>query len=96
MSRRKLTLEELVAKGVFNPGNNRHRRALDESEQPLSDPELEELRTIVVWLRGERGAKTQSAKMLQKFAAAVSRQRSRSRARVLGRPVGVGVGLRPR
>jgi hypothetical protein len=68
MPRKKLTLEELVADGVFDAGNHRHRRALDESE-PLTDPELEALRQTVVWLRSERGgAKTQSAKMLQKVA----------------------------
>jgi hypothetical protein len=39
MPRERLTLEALVERGSFDPGNHRHRRALDES-QPLEDPQL--------------------------------------------------------
>jgi hypothetical protein len=74
MGRRRLTLPELVANGRFDAGNHRHRRALDTSG-PLSDPELEKKRQIVVSLRLDRvPSKFRAAEALQEFARAVNRR----------------------
>jgi len=72
MGRRRLRLEDLVEAGVFDVGNHRHRRALDESE-PLDDPELEELRQLALWHRDRNDAKTMGAERLRQFADAVAR-----------------------
>jgi len=71
MPRKRLTLEALVEKATFDPGNFRHRRALDESG-PLHDPELEEARRHVLDLRGPRGARVRGAEALQEFARLVA------------------------
>jgi hypothetical protein len=74
--RKRLTLEDLVEAGNFDPTNFRHRRALDESE-PLADPELEELRQEAVWFRQQRiPSKYRAAETLLDFAQAVVRTRS--------------------
>jgi hypothetical protein len=44
MPRKRLTLEALVEEGRLDARNWRHRRALDESREPLADAELEETR----------------------------------------------------
>ena len=72
MGRRRLRLEDLVEAGVFDVGNHRHRRALDESEA-LDDPELEELRQLALWHRGRNYGKTMGAERLRQFADAVAR-----------------------
>jgi hypothetical protein len=71
MPRKRLTLEALVAQGQFDPGNFRHRRALDESG-PLSDPELEEQRQHVLDLRGSFGGRVRAAQELRRFAGMVA------------------------
>jgi hypothetical protein len=71
MPRKAVTLSQLVAEHRFDPGNHRHRRALDESE-PLADPDLERARRHVVELRGSRDARVRSAEALQEFARAVA------------------------
>ena len=73
MGRKRLTLQVLVERGLFDPTNHRHRRALDESKEPLEDPELEELRKMALWHRGRNDAKTMGAERLQNFADAVNR-----------------------
>jgi len=66
-------LEDLVEAGVFDVGNHRHRRALDDSEA-LDDPELEELRQLARSFRtGRNDAKTRGAEVLRQFADAVAR-----------------------
>jgi hypothetical protein len=71
MPRKRLTLEDLVAGRRFNPGNFRHRRALDESG-PLDDAGLEAQRQTVLWLRGARGGRVRAAAELQRFARLVA------------------------
>jgi hypothetical protein len=71
MPRKRLTLEALVESATFDPGNFRHRRALDESG-PLYDPELEEARRLVLALRGPRGTRVRGAEALQEFARLVA------------------------
>ena len=77
MGRKRLTLQDLVDHGAFDPTNFRHRRALDESTEPLDDPELEELRQMALWHRGRNDAKTMGAERLRNFADAVSGSGSR-------------------
>lgn len=71
MPRSPVTLPQLVAEHRFDPGNHRHRRALDESG-PLEDPELERARLHVLSLRGTDGAKVRGAEALQEFARLVA------------------------
>jgi hypothetical protein len=71
MARERLTLGALVERETFDPGNHRHRRALDESE-PLEDPELEQARQHVLSLRGSRNARVRSAAALQEFARLIN------------------------
>ena len=71
MPRKRLTLPQLVAEHRFDPGNHRHRRALDESG-PLEDPELERARQNALSLRGVSGAKTRAAENLEEFARLVA------------------------
>jgi hypothetical protein len=71
MPRKSLTLEALVDGGRFDPGNFRHRRALDESG-PLDDPELEAARQHALDFRRHGGGRVQAAIALQEFAQAVS------------------------
>ena len=74
MPRERLTLEALVSGGTFNPGNHRHRRALDESG-PLDNETLEAARQLALDLRGRGGAKQMAARRLQEFAALVEQRR---------------------
>jgi hypothetical protein len=71
MPRERLSLEALVERGTFDPGNHRHRRALDESE-PLPNPDLERARRHVLELRGSRDARVRSAEALAGFARLVN------------------------
>ncbi|HKH28384.1 MAG TPA: hypothetical protein VKA61_08605 [Sphingomicrobium sp.] len=71
MPRKRLTLEALVERRTFDPGNFRHRRALDESG-PLEDPELEEHRQIVLALRRVGGARVRAAEALREFAQVIA------------------------
>jgi hypothetical protein len=73
MPRERLTLEALVSRGTFDPGNHRHRRALDESG-PLADPVLEPLRENVVYLRACGDARVRAAETLRAFADLVERR----------------------
>ena len=73
MPRKRLTLEALVEKGRFDARNWRHRRALDESREPLADPELEEARQLALGYRGLRGAKERGAAALREFGELVNR-----------------------
>jgi hypothetical protein len=72
MPRKRLALEALVAEGTFDPGNWRHRRALDESG-PLDDRDLEQARLNVVDLR-RTGARVRAAETLREFAELVRRK----------------------
>jgi hypothetical protein len=71
LARKRLTLVGLVERGTFDPGNHRHRRALDESG-PLEDPELEEARRQALELRIVDGAKVRAAETLVDFAQLVN------------------------
>jgi hypothetical protein len=72
MPRERLTLQALVDVRTFDPGNHRHRRALDESG-PLEDPALEAARQHVLDLRLDGGGKFEAARALQEFAELVAR-----------------------
>jgi hypothetical protein len=74
MPRKRLTLADLVERGSFDPGNHRHRRALDESG-PLDNPELEAAREDALYFRTSRAGKFQAAQALQRFAWAVEGRR---------------------
>jgi hypothetical protein len=74
LPRNRLTLQALVEAGRFDPGNFRHRRALDESG-PLADPELEQAREIVISLRRYGDVKVRAAETLREFARLVGRPR---------------------
>lgn len=71
MSRKRLHLQDLVAAGVFDASNWRHRKALDESE-PLEHPELEELRRHALSYR-DRNDADERDKALREFAAHVAK-----------------------
>jgi len=71
MGRRPLKLDDLVAAGVFDPANFRHRRALDVS-QPLEGPALEELRQHALYYRGMNEARVRGGEVLRRFAEAVT------------------------
>jgi hypothetical protein len=73
MPRKRLTLTDLVAAGVFNPTNHRHRRALDESG-PLDDPELEAARRNVLAYR-RTGDRAWGSFALREFARLVTDER---------------------
>jgi hypothetical protein len=73
MPRKRLTLEALVEEGRLDARNWRHRRALDESREPLADAELEETRQLALGYRGLRGAKERAAAALREFAGLVNR-----------------------
>jgi hypothetical protein len=70
MPRKRLTLDDLVAAGTFNPRNFRPRRALDESG-PLEDPELEETRRVLMSYR-RVGDIAGFSPLLQEFARQVA------------------------
>lgn len=70
MARKRLTLEDLVAAGVFDPRNFRHRRALDESG-PLANPELEAARERALVCR-RVGDRALGATLLRDFSRLVS------------------------
>jgi hypothetical protein len=72
MPRKRLTLPDLLEGRTFDPGNHRHRRALDESG-PLADPELEAARQHVLYFRLDGGGKFEAARALQAFAELVAR-----------------------
>jgi hypothetical protein len=72
MPQPRLTLEALVERGTFDEANWRHRRCLDESTEPLGDPELEEARQRVLYLRGVGGAKVRAAETLREFAGLIA------------------------
>ena len=72
MPRKAVTLPQLVAEHRFDPGNHRHRRALDES-LPLEDPQLEAARENVVELR-RLGSRVRAAEKLRVFAELVERR----------------------
>lgn len=71
MPRKAVTLEQLVSEHRFDPGNHRHRRALDESG-PLADPQLEEARQQALYFRGLKwDGKVRGSEALQAFASLV-------------------------
>jgi hypothetical protein len=73
LPRERLTLEALVAEHRFNAGNHRHRRALDESTQPLEDPQLEQARQQALYFRRDRwGGRGRGPEALQAFADLVN------------------------
>jgi hypothetical protein len=73
MGRKALTLPDLVGRGVFDSGNWRHRRALDQSTEPLENARLEDLRQRALYFRLGRGdAKVKGAETLRRFAEAVN------------------------
>lgn len=74
MARERLTLQHLVDRGTFDPGNHRHRRALDESG-PLADSSLEAARENVVDLR-RMGSRVRAAEKLRVFAELVERPKA--------------------